>query len=204
MKFLYLILLATATFCYDSELLNIAEVNKTKNQLFNEIKSHIKNNEIPENYKDYLDTLECSGNFIFDIIPIDNWKHESEKILLLADEGKEKTKLSECLKSSGSSTWKMWQNDDPTCDYELLNCTSTFNDYQSWILKTSKGKFVMFYYARGLTSAKPNQKSKKVKMCYKTNTLIKKCIECNIREAAIKTIQACTYSKIKEKMDAYS
>ena len=62
----------------------------------------------------------------------------------------------------------------------------------------------MFYYARGLTSAKPNQKSKKVKMCYKTNTIIKKCLELKIREAAETTIQAYTHSKIKEKMDAYS
>ena len=204
MKFLYLILLATATFCYDTELLNIAEVNQTKNELIGELKDHIKNIEIPENYKDYLDTLECSGNFIFDIIPIDNWKQESEKILLLADEGKEKTKLSECLKSSGSSTWNIWQIDRPTCDFKLLNCISTFYDYQSRTLKTSKGKFVMFYYARGLTSAKPNKSSKKVKVCYKTNTIIKKCIERSLWEAAETTIQAFTYAKIKEKMDAYS
>ena len=204
MKLLYLFLLATATFCYDSELLNIAEVNKTKNEWINELKGIVQHNEIPENYKDYLDTLECSGNFIFDIIPIDNWKQESEKILLLADEGKEKTELSKCLKSSESSTVRTWNMYHSKCDFKLLNCVSPFYDYRSKMIETSKGKFIMLLYARGMTSAKPNQKSKIVKMCYKTNTIFKKCKELYIKQAAEITIRACTYSKIKEKMDAYS
>ena len=120
MKFLYLILLVTATFCYDSELLNDPVIFKTKYEMFDLVKKEIYSNPMPVNYKDYLNRLKSSVDFIFDIIPIDNWKQESEKILQLAKDEFEKNNLSGCLKPIEYPD--SWLSDCPSCDFLLLKC----------------------------------------------------------------------------------
>ena len=201
MKFLYLILLTTATFCYDSELLNYPEVLKAKYQMFDVIKKFAYSNPMPDNYKDYLNTLEFSGNFFFDIIPIDNWEQESKKILLLADvEGKDdllsSLKVAKFAVNSGFSR-------------KIAEVASSFlsmvksHTFQSHKVTTSKGKFIMFYYIKRMTVSVPKKESGKVKVCHTTNSIFKKCAEYEINEAVKKTAQAFLYSKIKEKMDDY-
>ena len=116
MKFLYLILLVTATFCYDSELLNDPEIFKAKYAAIDYIKKEIYSNPMPVNYKDYLDRLESSVDFIIDIIPIDNWKQETKKLLLLVngEKGKEvSTAIELACYTDFSST-----NDDFGSDYK--------------------------------------------------------------------------------------
>ena len=211
MKFLYLILLTTATFCYDSELLNYPQILKAKYELFDEIKKEIYSNPMPNNYKDYLNTLEFSGDFLFDIIPFDNWKHESEKfVLLLADNKEEKDYISKCfilfpftgrlslrLKNNKGNNGNFFSN--PPSPY-----VNKFRSLSAKIITTSKGKFVVIICIKAMTVALPNKSSGKVKVCSTTNTVFKKCTEYEIDEAAKATGIAFYYSKIKEKMNAYN
>ena len=202
MKFLYLILLATATFCYDSELLNYPEVFKAKYSLFDEIKKLAYSNPMPDNYKDYLDKIQFSGNFLFDIIPIDNWKQEAKKILSIADSQKEKDWLSNIVDFSEFSD-SGGSKDSSDCNPNQFNCIYNAFNYYSNLVTTSKGKFVMYYYAKGVTFGVLKNKSGKVKVCKKTNVVFKICSEYELTDAALTTVKAYTYSKIKEKINNY-
>ena len=77
------------------------------------------------------------------------------------------------------------------------------HSFSSRVVTTSKGKFIMYFYIKGMTVSVPKKESGKVKVCHTTNSIFKKCAEYEINEAVKKTAQAFLYSKIKEKMDDY-
>ena len=206
MKFLYIILLVTATFCYDSELLNDPVIFKAKYEMFDLVKKEIYSNPMPVNYKDYLNRLESSVDFIFDIIPIDNWKQEAKKkLLLLVDDEKGKNKdassaieLAEYSDSSSSIG-------DFGTDYQAGSYYFTdFIDFSSRSVTTSKGEFIMFRFMKVLTAAIPKKASGNVKVCYTTNSVFKKCTEYEIYQAIKATDKAYVYSKINEKIGFYN
>ena len=204
MKFLYLILLTTATFCYDSQLLNYPEVLKAKYEIFDIIKKEIYSNPMPDNYKDYIDYFEFSGYFFFDIIPVNKLEQEFQKIVLLSDNEDEKGDLLRGLNYTATAGELSFPPDTFRASMYGTLFFHMFRGFSSKLVTTSNSKFIMFYYIKALTTGSLKKLFEKIKMCSKTNSIFKKCGEYDIGDAVWATAKAYAYSKIKEKMSVYN
>ena len=205
MKFLYIILFITATFCYDSELLNNPAIFKAKYEMFDDIKKEIYSNPMPVNYKDYLVRFGSTINFFFDIIPIANWKQEASKLLLLADSEKEKSEVSNMIENALLSETSGLSDGDFGNDYKAGSYYFTYLlKFNTQIITISKGKFIMFCFMKVFTAAIPKIESGNVKVCTTTDSIFKKCAEYEMYQAIKVTDKAYAYSRIKEKMDFYN
>ena len=203
MQFLYLILLTTATFCYDPEVLNYPEIFKAKYKILEKIKNKAYLNPVPDNYNDYLQILDFSGNFIFDIVPIDKWEQEAKKILLFSGSKNGRKELSQALEEAffSDSSNMNYENENFKAGLYYINKPIYFH---SETITTSKGEFIMFYLIIGNTYAVNKKTSGKVKVCTNTKTIFKKCAEYDLNEAVKITSLAYTNFKIKEIADTYN
>ena len=201
MQFLYLILLTTATFCYDPEVLNYPEIFKAKYKILEKIKNNAYLNPVPNNYNDYLLELDFSGDFIFDIVPIDKWKQETKFLTLLPDSEDDRKQLA--INLDGTFFVPDFCFYDNSTNHRPEFYVNQYMFFCPQTITTSKGEFIMYYFIKGMTVAIPRKTSGNVKVCTTTNSIFKKCAEYGIGDAIKATALAYTYSKIKEKADAY-
>ena len=201
MQFLYLLLLTTATFCYDPEILNYTEIFIEKYKLLEEIKNNAYLNPVPNNYNDYLQILDFSGDFYFDIVPIDKWEQEYKLLGRFADKKDRDHLLLNLEVAPFTDKPFFFQNNTEKgpgfCVYKYIL-------FKAKEITISKGKFFMFYIIKAMTVAIAKKTSGNVKVCTTTNSIFKKCIEYSIGEAVEATAIAYANSKIKEQADVYN
>ena len=203
MQFLYLILLTTSILCSDLDVFSNPNILIAKYKLLESIKTEINFYPLPSNYKDYLEKLDSSLDFILDAIPIEDWEEESKKLFLLANNKKEENSslLLQLENATNSNDYNFTMPYDSSATNLYIN---KFIDFKSKLVTTSKGKYVVFYFIKAMTVAifKDNVYSE-VKVCTTTHTVFAKCSNYNSDEAAKGTAKAYTYSKIKESLEAF-
>ena len=203
MQFLYLILLTTSILCSDLDVFSNPNILIAKYKLLESIKTEINFYPLPSNYKDYLEKLDSSLDFILDAIPIEDWEEESKKLFLLANNKKEENSslLLQLENATNSNDYNFTMPYDSSATNLYIN---KFIDFKSKIVATSKGKYIVFYFIKAMTVALlKNTVFSEVTLCTTTHTLFRTCMKYNKNAAAKGTAIAYTYSKIKESLDAY-